>query len=71
MFLSYTKGEPDGRHAAANVVTKGAKPVTAAKRPTRKQEDELTRAIWKQAEEMCIPAWATPLWRSPYCKAEG
>jgi len=38
-----------------------------AKRLTRKEQDDLTRAIWKQAEEMCIPAWATPLWRSLYC----
>jgi hypothetical protein len=32
---------------------------------TRKQ---LTRAIWKQAEEMCIPAFMTPLWRATYGK---
>lgn len=27
-------------------------------------DDELTRAIWKQAEEMCVPGFATPLWKS-------
>lgn len=32
-----------------------------AKKPTRKE-------IWAQAEEMCIPAFMTPLWQAKYGK---
>jgi len=40
----------------------------AKKRMTRKQIAALRRAIWQQAEDMCIPAFMTPLWQAAYAK---
>jgi hypothetical protein len=33
--------------------------------------DRTTRAILKQAQEMGVPGWATPLWRKKYGREKG